>query len=175
MKKRFWIAAISMVWFLSGCTAQNTWETVKDVLPEEAVSVMEDAYRVWLDVPDDALLALASDDGTQMVYEQTEGEYEITVQTFLSSEPESVMRRLTGFEPEQVQTLQTRRFGLPEYQFAWFTTGADGGWLCRADLLQDDVYCYAVTFSVREGIGAKYAETAQQVFQSIAMNASVEL
>ncbi len=157
---------------LSGCAAQYVWETVDDTLPAQAASVLEGAYRLDFDVPDDALAPVFSDDGTTASYEQTNGLYEISAQTILSSSLDGVIRRLSGFEPEQVQVLKTRRFGLPEYQFAWYQTGAEGGQLCRADVLCDGITYYALTFSVNEEAAAEYDAAARHVFESIVLNSN---
>ena len=157
---------------LSGCAAQYVWETVDDTIPAQTASVLESAYRLDFDVPDDALAPVFSGDGTTASYEQTDGLYEISVQTMLSSTPDGAIRRLSGFEPEQLQILKTCRFGLPEYQFAWYQTGEEGGRLCRADVLCDGSACYALTFSVNEEAAAEYDAAARHVFESVILNSN---
>ena len=168
--KKFLLLALCLA-LLSGCAAQSVWETVDDELPAIPAGGMEDAYLVSIDVPDDAVAAAGSDDGASTCYEQPEGDYEISVQTLLCSGADSAVRRLSGFEPEQLDVLRTTRFGLPEYQFAWYASGDEGGRLCRADVLCDWPYSYTVTFSVREECAAAYQAAAQQVFESICLNA----
>ena len=173
MRKRAMAAILALAAaVLSGCAAQYVWETVDDTIPAEAASVLESAYRLDFDVPDDALAPVFSGDGAAASYEQTDGLYEICVQTLLSSTPDGVIRRLSGFEPEQLQVLKTRRFGLPEYQFAWYQTSEEGGRLCRADVLCDGETCYALTFSVNEEAAAEYDAAARHVFESIILNSN---
>ena len=152
------------------CSADG-WETVDDVLPDTVSVWTEDAYRISFDVPEDAVVSAFSENGAATVYEQADGDYEITAQVLLSSDADGAIRRLSGFDPEQLEVLNTRRCGLPESQFAWYATGEEGGRLCRADILRDGDHCYALTFSVREELAPQYAELAQHVFESFSLNA----
>lgn len=168
------LAAAAALALLSGCAAQTAWETVDDVLPDTVPVWTEDAYRISFDVPEDAVVSAFSENGAATVYEQTDGDYEITAQILLSSDADGAIRRLSGFDPEQLEVLDTRRCGLPESQFAWYATGEEGGRLCRADILRDGEHCYALTFSVREELAPQYAELAQHVFESFSLNADTD-
>ena len=74
----FLLAALALL--LSGCAAEYAWETVEDVLPE-TVQASAPAYRLMLGVAEDVLAPVFSDDGMTAVYEQKNGDYEITAQT----------------------------------------------------------------------------------------------
>lgn len=151
---------------LCGCAAtQTVWETVDDVLPVMAAEKSE-AYAMSFDVPLDALLGEISESGARRVYVCSDGGYEISAETFEAESIDAAVRRLSGFSAEQLQLVRTRRFGMAEYQFAWYATGDEGGRVYRADVLMDGTYGYALVFSVKEGTGADYADTAEQVFSS---------
>lgn len=165
------LLAAAALTLLCGCTAQTAWETVDDVLPDAVAVWTEKAYQIAFDVPEDAAASVFSENGAETVYEQADGDYEITAQVMLSSDTDGAIRRLSGFEPEQLEVLRTKRCGLPEAQLAWYSNGEEGGWLCRADILRDGDHCYALTFSVREELAPQYAELAQHVFESFSLNA----
>lgn len=176
MKRRMALAlAALLAAALTGCSAQYTWETVEDFLPAQPVSVLAGAYRLDFAVPQDVQITEQTADGSLCVYEQMDGAYEITAQTMLSSTPDGAIRRLTGFAPEQLPIIKTKRFGLRAYQLVWYCLGEEGGSLCRAAVVCDGNLCYTLSFSVREERGAQYAETAQAVFESLSLNAATEL
>ena len=62
--------------------------------------------------------------------------------------------------------LETERFGLPEYRFAWASESDEGTFVSQAALVEDGSYYYALVFSVREGLGGQYADCAEAVFSS---------
>ena len=157
---------------LSGCAAQYTWETVEDTIPA-AAEFGSPAYRLTPGTAEDVLAPVFSEDGFTAVYEQKDGDYEITTQTMRAMDTDDIVRRLSGFAPEQIEVLRTQRFGMPEYQFAWYASGEEGGRLCRADVLCDGDWCYAVTFSAREDCSAA-GETAEQTFAGICLNADTD-
>ena len=95
----FLLAALALL--LSGCAAEYAWETVEDVLPE-TVQASAPAYRLMLGVAEDVLAPVFSDDGMTAVYEQKNGDYEITAQTLPAMDKDCLVRRLSGFSPEQI-------------------------------------------------------------------------
>lgn len=165
MKKTVAAGCCALLLMLSGCGAvQTVWETVDDTLPNE-VGTLREAYTISFDVPLDAADNL-SDDGARRVYMGGDGGYEISAETIAAESIDTITRQLSGFSAEQLQIVTTRRFGMPEYQFAWYASGDEGGRLYRADVLMDGTYGYALVFSVSESAGARYAQTAEQVFAS---------
>ena len=156
---------------LAGCSVQQqtVWETVDD--PGEVVeaSYLDEAYTMQFDVPQDAVLQTFSGSSDKTVYEQADGDYEIVSEVLLCADADEAIRRLSGFEAKRMSVIETNRFGMPEYRFAWYAGGEEGGRLYRTDLLVDDLYCYALTFSVREGLGSLYDTTQEQVFASYSL------
>ena len=148
---------------LTGCGAAPVWETVEDFVPEVPVSAwQEDARTVQIRVPEGTVLAEAAD-GYQL-YEA--GELLIETSTFLASDLDTAVRRLSGYERDRLMILQTTKFDLPEYQFAWYSQTEEGGRLCRADLVMDGMTCYAVVCSTPEAAGDSYDTQSRQVFAS---------
>ena len=164
-----WLAALLL--FLSGCTARSVvWETVDDEVPLEAASWLEGAKVLSFAVPADAAEQAQEERPGLAVYEQTDRDYEITSEVLLASDLGSAVRRVSGFDADQLEILKTSRCGREEYLFAWYAGGDEGGRLCRASLMPDGLRWYAVTFRVREGLGTLYDNTAKLVFSSITLS-----
>jgi len=152
---------------LTGCSAP-VWETVEDVVPAVPVSSwLEDAYSVQFGLPSSVELLEEREDWK--VYGTRDGELEIETRTFLTSCPESAVRTVSGFEAEELTILQTSRFGLPEYQFAWVAQTEQGSRLYRADLVLDETDCYAVICSRPESAGNDHDTEIRQVFSSFGL------
>lgn len=151
---------------LTGCSTP-AWETVEDFLPSQPVSGwLETAYEIRIGLPEQAELTWEAE-GCKL-YEA--GDLEIETDTFLASGLDSAVRRLSGYEAERVSILQTKRFDLPEYQFAWYSQTGEGGRLCRADLVIDGTVCYAVVCSAPEDAGNLLEEETRQVFASFGLS-----
>ena len=152
---------------LSGCAAP-AWETVTDEIPAVAVSSwMEDAYSVQFGVP--ASASLLEERAGWQVYGTENGELEIETRTFLTSGLESAVRTVSGFESDELTILQTARFGMPQYQFAWVAQTEQGSRLYRANLVLNDTECYAVICSRPEEAGSRYDQEIRRVFSSFGL------
>lgn len=160
---------LCLVLLLSGCgAAAPVWETVEDAVPAEPVSSwLEDAYTILVDIPEEADL-LAAKDGCEL-YGTASGDYEVETTVFLASSLDSAVRQLSGFDSDRLLVIQTTRFGLPEYQFAWYTETEAGGRLYQADLVMDETRCYAVVCSSLEAVGNAYDASSRQVFSSFGL------
>lgn len=153
----------------SACAAQpqTAWETVDDELILECTSWQAGARQISFDVPDGAVAQSYAEDSARQVYAAEDGAYEIVSEVLLDTSAQSIVRNVTGFEPERVQLVETRRDGLTEYQFAWYSGSDEGGRLYRADAVLDEPYCYVLLFSASEQSGTKYDSTAAEVFASM--------
>ena len=162
---RLWIFAALSAVVLSGCSAaQPTWETVDDSIALDAGSYLDDAYIMEFDVP---MQAQRNTSGSRTVWADENGDYEIVCETVLSSDVNAVIERVSGFSPDKLQIVQTTRYSMPEYQFAWYASGEEGGRLCRADVLTDGTYCYTLCVSCAEDVAAEYDSTVQAVFATL--------
>lgn len=169
MKQLGFVLVLMML--LSGCSVP-VWETVDDPMPSEQVaSWQESSYVIQVGLPDG--LALMEETEDAAVYATENGELEVETQKFLTSGLDSAVRTLSGFPSEELTILQTTRFDLPEYQFAWVSQTEQGARLYRADLVLDGTCCYAVVCSSLESAGDYYAFQARQVFSSFGLSQSV--
>lgn len=162
------IVALVLLLVLSGCSAP-VWETVNDAMEDGTELVWQErAYALQIGVPDGVFLTEETEEGK--LYATKDGELEIETRLFLSSGPDHAVKELSGFAQEDLTVLQTQRFGLPEYQFAWVSQTEMGTRLYRADLVMDGTCCYAVVCSSLEEAGEYYAFQARQVFSSFGLS-----
>ena len=162
------IGVLIVFLMLTGCS-EPVWETVSDPAEIGADTVwQEHAYTLQIGVPDGVSLVEETAEGR--LYATEDGELEIETRTFLTSGVDQAIRELSGYVREDLTVLQTQRFGLPEYQFAWVAQTESGSRLYRADLVLDGTCCYAVVCSSLEEAGDYYAFQARQVFSSFGLS-----
>ena len=167
MKKYWCLVVVCLVVLLCSCSAQVQWETVDD----EAIavsSVEEEPYVITFGVPEDVNLDPISN-GNSSLYVQKDGEYEIFSDTFTASSLDEALRTVSGFGAEELDVVETQRFGLPEYRFAWASSSDEGEYLSQASLVEDGSQYYTLIFSVREDAGREYDGCAEAVFSSFGL------
>lgn len=161
---KVWTLALALA-LLAGCSGP-IWETVDDQLPGEAVPVwQETAYTISAGLPEEAVLV--SEEAGLQRYRVDETGMEVESRVFLAWSPAAAVRMLSGREAADLTILETARFGLPQYQFAWYD--ASTGRLCRADLILDGMTGYALVCSLPEDQGADLAAASQPVFGSFGL------
>lgn len=170
LKKWCIVLCAGLLALLCACRAEPQWETVDDEVVLE-VSAME-PRPLWISfgVPQDAVQQTLSDAESRL-YVQKTGDYEIQSNVIAASSLDHALRQVSGFGEGELAVLETTRFGLPEYQFGWYSTSDEGNFVSRASMVQDGGYYYALVFSVREGLGTTYDDCADAVFASFGLNA----
>ena len=167
------IIAMGLTIWLSGCGAP-AWETVHDNLPTPTEAVwQESAYEISLGIPDH--LQLVEEGNTYALYSSEHGEVEIETSRFLTTGLEQAIEKLSGYSADRMMVLQTQRFELPEYQFAWVSQSEQGTRLYRADLIMDGTCCYAVVCSSLEEAGDYASFEARKVFSTFGLNGVEEI
>lgn len=161
------ICLMAMLFLLSGCT-KPVWETVEDEVPVTAVvGWQESAYEIQLGVPDG--LELLEETGDRTWYGGEQSLLEVETSRFLAADWQGAVEALTGVPAEQLTVLQTSRFDLPEYQVAWIAATEEGIRLYRANLVMDDMTCYAVVCSRPEEAGTGLDQEISQVFSTFGL------
>ncbi len=152
---------------LAGCQAEVQWETVDDEIVEVSAPA-EEPYIIIFGVPEDADLEPLSEEGRKL-YVQTDGAYEILSDVVTAPNLDEALRQVSGFGEGEIDVVETRRFGLPAYRFAWASVSDEGSYLSQASLVADGNYYYALIFSVREEEGTAYDDCAEAVFASFGL------
>ncbi|MCI6729177.1 MAG: hypothetical protein MR473_03255 [Clostridiales bacterium] len=142
-----WMVGLALL--LTGCAASQepVWETVSDNL-ELPVSAQTPEYDISVAVPMDAPAVEALSGDLCQVYDQEDGQYELTVQTLTADSLRTLLRELTGFPQEKLAILRTEAFGMPRYDLTWISAGETGLESCRAAILDDGMHYYVLTAAV---------------------------
>ena len=171
MKKMVFLMVLLLS--LCGCS-KPAWETVEDVLPPVPVGLWtEEAYVIQIDMPEET--QLTEEEQTWKIYSTDQGDFEIETRTFLAASASEAVKTISGYSEEELTILQTSRFDLPEYRFAWVTQTEQGSKLCRADLVMNGTECYAVICSVNETAGNAYEDQIRYVFSTFGLSVDEEV
>lgn len=158
-----WWIIICCLFLLTGCAAQPVWETVEDGC-ETTVHCTD--YDLLLPLPKQAEV-IGSRNGDTL-YQM--GSMEVLATTFYAADYQAAVKHLSGYEAEKLNILQTSRFDMPEYQFVWCSQSEEGCMVYRADLIMDDMTCYAVVCGAPE-TDDTFQDGVRQVFSSFGLSA----
>lgn len=163
MKRLRIILALSLL--LTGCGAQQTFETVDDV---QAAPVMAQMQKISFVLPDEAAVpAIENGDGEKLYL--CDG-YTIAVQTMEAGDLGRTLRQLTGFDRDQLTLMQTEQTGIKRYDCVWSAAGEGGDQVCRAAVLDDGSYHYAVTVMAEFSTAGDLTETWRTILNSVSLS-----
>ncbi len=137
MKKFIWMVLLAAL--LTGCTAEETLETVSD---EWVVPVMAQPREVSVRLPEEIVTPVLEQEGRQLYMGPN---YEIMLETLSSGDLAATIRALCGYEKDQLTVLETRQGDCDRYDFVWTMAGETGDRLGRAAILDDGDYHYCMT------------------------------
>lgn len=78
-------------------------------------------------LPQDAVEEVFAEAGTQHVYSQPGGGYEIVTQVLPAASMQSVVRSLSGFDASALRVYESGSRSRPVWQFAWYAASDEGG------------------------------------------------
>ena len=158
MKKCLVIVAALL--FLTGCAAQDVFETVADVYGEESVK----PKQILLELPEEgAESVITGSNGTLYLCEN----YDITVQTLSGGDLNETFRALTGFPLDSLTVVQTLQTGMERYECVWTSVGEGGDSVGRAVVLDDGRFHYCVTVMTAAENAGKLQESWQELLGSV--------
>lgn len=124
---------------LSGCAAQETFETISD--PD--VEVLAGApSKISVHLPDGAVAPVLESE-LEQVY--TAEDYEIIIQTLSSGDLSGTIRTISGYEQEHLTVMETQKGSVTRYEFVWTSAGEEGDRLGQAVILDDGQYHYCLS------------------------------
>lgn len=165
MKLSVMLAAAALAAICCGCAADTvTWETVDDEIVA-ASGPAEEPYVITFGVPSD-VDANPLTDGHRSLYVQEDGDYEILSDVLTAPNHLAAIEEVSGFSADELDVMETTRFGLPQYRFAWVSASDEGTYVSQAAVVEDGSYYYALVFSAREEVGDTYNACAEAVFES---------
>lgn len=160
MKKMMTVLLLSAL-LMTGCGAQEVFETLGNVLQEPGITV---AREISMMLPDEAAVCTMTGQSGKLFL--CDG-YEITVETLSAGDLNSTVRSLTGFDRENLTVMQTQRGDLICYECVWSSAGEGGDQVSRAVILDDGYYHYCVTFSAGEEDSGSLQQQWQDVIDSL--------
>ena len=164
MKRIVILLLAAMMAGLCACSAQTVWETVGGGCVRESDGA---SSVICVRLPQDAVEEVFAEAGTQHVYTQPGGGYEITTEILDAAPAAAIVRRLSGFDASALHVYKSGGKDRPVWQFAWYAASDEGGRMYRCKVISDGGYAYALTVSVPEGSGTAYDTTAAELFSSM--------
>ena len=146
---------------LAGCGAEETFETVEDILPVEPVAA---PLQFFVSLPEEAASPTFQDDSGAELYVCQD--YTITKQILESGDLEKTIKTLTGKSREELQVIKTMQETCDRYYFVWTAAGEDGLQTGRVCILDDGNYHYALSAMAEETKAGSLRQTFQEMFDS---------
>lgn len=137
MKK--WIVWMALPLFLTGCAAEETFETIAD---EQVLSVMAQPRQITVELPENAVAPVMENEGEQIYLCE---DYEIIIETRSGGDLPATIRALSGYGKEDLTVMETQWQEISRYEFVWAAAGEEGDRLGRAVILDDGQYHYCMT------------------------------
>lgn len=138
MMKLVWMG-IGLIWLLTGCAAQDTFETIAD---EPELAVMAAPAEVGITLPEEAAVSAMQSEDRQIYLCDA---YEIILETCSSGDLGRTIRSLSGFEREELTVMKTLDGTLDRYEFVWAAASGEGQRQGRAVILDDGNYHYCLS------------------------------
>ena len=142
---------------LSGCAAEETFETVADELVQ---SVMAQPREISVHLPENAVSPVLEGEGEQVYLCES---YEIIIETLASGDLTGTIQAVSGYSKEELTILETQWQDVTRYEFVWAAAGENGDRLGRAVILDDGQYHYCMSV-LRD---AETAEDSQIVWSDV--------
>lgn len=150
---------------MTGCSATETVETVADDLVVSADAV---ASQVALSFPEDHVASVfEGEDGSALYLCEN---FAVSVQILEGGDLGETVHAVTGFSKDSLTVMHTERNGVASYECAWSTAGETEDQVCRAVILDDGTYHYAVTVMAGYTQAGELNETWQEVLNSVALS-----
>ena len=137
--KKCVILMLIVLLMLSGCAAEETIETVSDVLD---TPVMAQMREISLVLPEEAASPTVESDSERLYLCE---DYEITVQILDGGNLDQTVKTLSGYERDVLTVLSTSQDNLDCHEFVWACAGEQGELVGRAMILDDGCYHYCVS------------------------------
>lgn len=151
---------LMMLLALTGCAAQQTYETVADEMDAPVAAI---AKEIYMELPEEAVLpAMECENGTIYFCR----EFEVSVQTRPSGDLAQTVRQVSGFEPDTLTVVKLQDDSGYRYEFVWTSAAELGEQVNRAAILDDGNYHYILSTSVNADQAQEYYEVFNGLFDS---------
>lgn len=158
------VVVLFMALLLTGCSAQQTLETISDAFD---VSAMAKTQQIQLSLPEEAAVESMENEDAGKLY-LCDG-YCVTVQTMDAGDLDRTLRQTTGFSKDKLTVIKTRTGDYSRYDCAWTATGEGGDQTCRGVVLDDGYYHYVVTVMADANKAGELSATWQHILDSASL------
>ena len=155
VKRWIWMAAVVLM--LSGCAAQETYETVMDVWQEQQTPPPR---AIAVDLPGETALPVMESNGGRAY---VTSDYEIYIQTMPGGDLSATMEAMSGYRQEDLTVMTTLQEDATRYEFVWASAGENGDRLGRGMILDDGNFHYCLSVLA----DAEDAQNCQQVWEEL--------
>lgn len=158
--KKCGLLLIALALVLTGCAAEETFETIAD---EQAAPVIAQQRQIYVELPDAAASpAVESDSGRLYLC----GDYEILIQTLEGGDLDGTLQTLTGFQRDALTVMETWQDGCACYEFVFASAGETGDLVGRGMILDDGSYHYCLTVLAEADKAAENQAFWDSMFQT---------
>ena len=158
VKRWIWIMAAMLM--LSGCAAQETYETVMDVWQEQDSLAPR---AILVDLPGESALPVMESDGGRAYVASG---YEIYIQTMPSGELGATVEAMSGYPQEALTVMSIFQEDVMRHEFVWAAAGEGGDLLGRGIILDDGHHHYTMTVLRNADTAEKSPVVWDSVFSS---------
>lgn len=163
MKKRL-VSLFLVGVLLTGCGAAETFETVDDLYVQPAAQ----PQFIHLELPEEAAVPTMESEKNGSIY-LCDG-YTLTVQTLAGGDMDMTLSQLTGFTSGDLTLMHTKQVATDRYECVWTAAGEPDDQVCRAVILDDGSYHYAVTVMAPAQTAGQLTATWQALLDSVAVS-----
>ena len=161
MKRLLILALLGLA--LTGCGQAETFETMTDVYEE--IAARPQFLQVVL--PEEAAVpTLEQGDGSLYLCDG----YTLSLQTFANTSLEEAFLQTTGFSRDRLTVLHRQQPACDRYDCAWTASGETGESVCRAVILDDGHYRYAVTVMAPAETAGELNGTWQKLLGTVGLS-----
>lgn len=149
MKRIVILLLAAMMAGLCACSAQTVWETVGGGCVRESDGA---SSVICVRLPQDAVEEVFAEAGTQHVYSQPGGGYEIVTQVLPAASMQSVVRSLSGFDASALRVYESGSRSRRSGSSRGTPRPTRAGGCTRCKVISEGAHCYALTFSAPGGL-----------------------
>lgn len=159
--KKWWLLLMICA-MLSGCGAEETFETVSD----EILEVAAVQRQILVELPPEAAApASESDAGTIYICDG----YEIMLQTLTGGDLDATLRAVSGYGREELTVVESRQGDYKRYDLVWACAGEEGERIGRGAVLDDGSYHYVLCVLSDADRVQEYEEVWSALFSSYSL------
>lgn len=161
MKK--WMFLLVACLLLSGCRAEETFETLADEILEVAAVPRQIAVAL---PPEAAAPASESEEGAIYICDG----YEISLQTLPGGDLDATIRTVSGYGREDLTVMESQQGDFKRYDLVWACIGESGERIGRGAVLDDGSYHYVLCVLSDADRVQDYEEVWSALFSSYALS-----